>query len=129
MLPFPQIISLVQKFTHHVVDVHNVRSLQQFLSSYFIYFSLPLKVRGTPKGKFFPAAQVPTGKEERAAGAGEEKDLPPARGEDQRHRARQLQRSLADRPSGQQWPGLCVHRPVQQLQRDGPLPGLLGRRG
>ena len=31
MLPFPRIISLVQKYTHHVVDVHDVRSLQQFL--------------------------------------------------------------------------------------------------
>jgi len=31
MLPFPQIISLEQKYTHHVLDVHNVRSLQQFL--------------------------------------------------------------------------------------------------
>ena len=31
MLPFPQIISLEQKYTHHVVDVHDVRSLQQFL--------------------------------------------------------------------------------------------------
>ena len=31
MLPFPQIILLVQKYTHHVLDVHDVRSLQQFL--------------------------------------------------------------------------------------------------
>ena len=28
ILPFPQIISLGQKYTHHVVDVHYVRSLQ-----------------------------------------------------------------------------------------------------
>ena len=31
MLPFPEIISLEQKYTHHVLDVHEVRSLQQFL--------------------------------------------------------------------------------------------------
>ena len=31
MLTFPQKISLEQKYTHHVVDVHDVRSLQQFL--------------------------------------------------------------------------------------------------
>ena len=31
MLPFPQIISLEQKYTHHVLDVHGVKSLQQFL--------------------------------------------------------------------------------------------------
>ena len=31
MLSFPQIISFGQKYTHHVVDVHDVRSLQQFL--------------------------------------------------------------------------------------------------
>ena len=31
MLPFPQIISLQQKYTHHVLDLHDVRSLQQFL--------------------------------------------------------------------------------------------------
>ena len=33
MLPCPQIFSLEQKYTHHVVDVHDVRSLQQFLHS------------------------------------------------------------------------------------------------
>ena len=31
MVPLPQIISLEQKYTHHVVDVHDVKSLQQFL--------------------------------------------------------------------------------------------------
>ena len=31
MMSFPQINSLEQKYTHHVVDVHDVRSLQQFL--------------------------------------------------------------------------------------------------
>ena len=31
MLPFPRLISLEQKYTHHVIDVHDVRSLQQFL--------------------------------------------------------------------------------------------------
>ena len=31
MLPFPQKISFEQKYTHHVVDVHDVRSLKQFL--------------------------------------------------------------------------------------------------
>ena len=33
MLPFPQIISLQQKYTYHVLDVHDVKSLQQFLLS------------------------------------------------------------------------------------------------
>ena len=33
MLPFPQIISLKQKYTHHVLDLHDVNSLQQFLQS------------------------------------------------------------------------------------------------
>ena len=36
MLPFPQKISLEQKYTHHVVDVHDVRSLQQFLIDFEI---------------------------------------------------------------------------------------------
>ena len=31
MLPFPKIISLEHKYTHYVLDVHDVRSLQQFL--------------------------------------------------------------------------------------------------
>ena len=34
MLPFPQQISMEQKYTHHVVDVYDVRSLQQFLPFY-----------------------------------------------------------------------------------------------
>ena len=35
MLTFPQKISLEQKYTHHVVDVHDVRSLQQLLRNDF----------------------------------------------------------------------------------------------
>ena len=35
MLPFPKKISLEQKYTHHVVDVHDVRSLQQLLQDVF----------------------------------------------------------------------------------------------
>ena len=31
MLPFPQIILLEQKYTHHVLKVHDVKFLQQFL--------------------------------------------------------------------------------------------------
>ena len=31
MLLFPQIISLQQKYTHHVLDIHDVGSLYQFL--------------------------------------------------------------------------------------------------
>ena len=34
MLPIPQIILLEQNYTHHVLDVHHVRSLQQFLPFY-----------------------------------------------------------------------------------------------
>ena len=30
MLPFPQLILLEQNYTHHVLDVHDVRSLKQF---------------------------------------------------------------------------------------------------
>ena len=31
MLPFTQIITLQQKHPHHVLDVHDAKSLQQFL--------------------------------------------------------------------------------------------------
>ena len=34
MLPFPQLILLEQNYTHHVLDVYDVRSLQQFLPFY-----------------------------------------------------------------------------------------------
>ena len=31
LLPFPQIILLQQKYTHHALDVHDEKTLQQFL--------------------------------------------------------------------------------------------------
>ena len=40
MLPFPPQISLEQKYTHHVVDVHDVRSLQQFLPYEYMFIWL-----------------------------------------------------------------------------------------
>ena len=42
MLPFPQIISLEQKYTHHVLDVHDVRSLQQFHHDVIVTRKQPL---------------------------------------------------------------------------------------
>ena len=70
MLPFPQIISLQQKYIHHVLDVHDVKPLQQFLPN-LIFLHLATSRNTVPVLERCIPAQATEGSVEALAFAGQ----------------------------------------------------------